>query len=170
MIYPKFIIIHYTAGFDASIIAINRFHAKRGFKIKITSPKSLVEEYINRGFPQDHQSVIMSVGYHYLIRANGKIEKGRPNFAVGAHCKANKMNFRSMGIALTGNFDSKDNPDGKKGHKYPTLAQLESLRRLLSHLRKAYSIPEDKVLLHRQVIGSKTFCPGDRFKLTYIGR
>lgn len=165
-LYPRFIIIHHTAGFDVSALTINKYHARRGFKVKISSPKSVVKKYIQRGFPRYHGGVIISIGYHYLIRANGLIEKGRPDFVTGAHCRANKMNFSSIGIALTGNFDSKDNPDGKKGHKIPTSAQLKTLKRLLADLMKIYSISKDRILLHREVIGAATLCPGDRCNLT----
>lgn len=166
-LYPRFIIIHHTAGFDVSALTINKYHARRGFKVKISSPKNVVKKYIKRGFPCYYGGVIISIGYHYLIRANGLIEKGRPDFVTGAHCRANRMNFRSIGIALTGNFDSKDNPNGKKGHKNPTLAQLKALKRLLGSLIKKYCISKDRVLLHREVIGAATSCPGDRFNLTF---
>ncbi|NLZ54886.1 MAG: N-acetylmuramoyl-L-alanine amidase, partial [Thermoanaerobacteraceae bacterium] len=45
-LYPRFIIIHHTAGFDVPALTIDSYHAKEGFGVKITSPKSLVDEYI----------------------------------------------------------------------------------------------------------------------------
>jgi len=105
----------------------------------------LVEEYISRGFAQVLGGVIVSIGYHYLIRADGSVEKGRPDFVRGAHCKAQNMNFRSIGVALTGNFDSRDNPKGDKGHIRPTSAQLTALRELISYLTKVYQIPKEQV-------------------------
>ena len=109
-LYPRFVVIHHTAGFDVSAVTINRYHAQRGFGIKVTSPATLVEEYIRRGFVRVSGGVIVSIGYHYLIRADGSVEKGRPDFVRGAHCRAQNMNFKSIGVALTGNFDSMDNP------------------------------------------------------------
>jgi N-acetylmuramoyl-L-alanine amidase len=41
------------------------------------------------------------VGYHYFIRKNGVIQKGRKLFEVGAHCKNHNSN--TVGICLSGN-------------------------------------------------------------------
>ena len=40
------------------------------------------------------------VGYHYIIRRNGKLEKGRPEEYSGAHAPSH--NSRSIGICLVG--------------------------------------------------------------------
>lgn len=40
------------------------------------------------------------VGYHYFIRKDGLIQKGRDILQVGAHCKGE--NSRSIGICLSG--------------------------------------------------------------------
>ncbi|ADL07252.1 peptidoglycan recognition protein family protein [Thermosediminibacter oceani] len=165
--YPRFIVIHHTAGHDVSALQINRIHAARGFGVKITEPLSLVEEYRERGFPCCNGGVVISIGYHYLIRADGSVEKGRPDFAPGAHCTASGMNMRSIGIALTGNFSSRDNPSGKKGHPEPTAAQLKALKKLVSFLMDVYSIPPSGVLGHSKVPGARTECPGDRFVFSF---
>ncbi len=162
-LYPRYIVLHHTAGPDAPLLAVDGHHARRGFGVEITSPASLVDEYIERGFRRTDRGVVVSIGYHYLIRADGTVEKGRPDFAPGAHCRAGGMNFRALGVALTGNFDSADNPDGKKGHPEPTAAQILSLKKLLYHLMDVYQIPKSGVVLHREVKGAATRCPGDRF-------
>ncbi|MGB9975824.1 peptidoglycan recognition protein family protein [Thermovenabulum sp.] len=163
-LYPRFIVLHHTAGSDMSALEINRIHAKRGFGVKITSPDYLVKEYIEKGYTATSDGgVIISIGYHYLIRADGKVEPGRPDFAPGAHCSAGDMNVRSIGIALTGNFSSKDNPDGKKGHMKPTDAQIKALKELLIYLMDVYKIPKTGILRHKDVVGAATECPGDRF-------
>jgi len=164
-IYPRFIVIHHTAGFDSSALTIDGYHRARGFGVEVSSPAGLVKEYVKRGFKKTRSGVMVSIGYHYLIRAAGDVEKGRPDFVRGAHCTALGMNFKSIGIALTGNFDSVDNPDGRKGHKAPTSAQISSLRALLAHLVKIYQIPESCILRHKDVKGAATRCPGDRFWL-----
>jgi len=164
-LYPRFIVIHHTAGFDVSALTIDGYHAKQGFGIKISTPKPLVDEYIRRGFRQVSGGVIVSIGYHYLIRADGTVEKGRPDFIQGAHCTADQMNFRSIGVALTGNFDSKDNPRGQKGHMKPTPAQKTSLKELIFYLMGIYQIPKEHVLGHKNVKHAATRCPGDRFEL-----
>lgn len=163
-LYPRFVVIHHTAGFDVSALTINRYHAERGFGITIRSPRSLVAEYVRRGFKQVAGGVIVSIGYHYLIRADGTIERGRPEFAQGAHCKAQNMNFRSIGVALTGNFDFRDNPRGAKGHMVPTSEQMAALRELIFYLMEVYQIPKEQVIGHKNVKNASTSCPGDRFK------
>ena len=166
-LYPRYIILHHTAGHDVSALTIDKYHANQGFGIEIVSPKPLVEEYIARGFKKTTYGVLVSIGYHYLVRAEGVVEKGRPDFIQGAHCKAQNMNFRSIGVALTGNFSSKDNADGSKGHKEPTSDQIKTLDRLLIYLTNVYEVPKENVLLHRDVSGAATLCPGDRFGFRY---
>jgi N-acetyl-anhydromuramyl-L-alanine amidase AmpD len=76
----------------------------------------------------------------------------------GAHCKADGMNEKAVGIALVGNFD----------YDKPTPNQLRSLSFLLSVLRKYYHIPSANVLGHCEVPGAKTECPGKFFPRDYI--
>jgi N-acetyl-anhydromuramyl-L-alanine amidase AmpD len=40
------------------------------------------------------------VGYHFFVKSNGEIQKGRPTYKVGAHCRG--MNANSIGICLHG--------------------------------------------------------------------
>lgn len=61
-LYPRYIVIHHTAGFDVSALTINRYHAERGFGITISSPRPLVAEYVRRGFKQVAGGVIVSIG------------------------------------------------------------------------------------------------------------
>ena len=66
-------VIHHTATKDVSIDVIRRYHVNtKGWK---------------------------DVGYHYLIRKNGKVEKGRDLNKRGAHAKGRND---QVGIALTG--------------------------------------------------------------------
>lgn len=162
-LYPRFIVVHHTAGHDVSAVTIDGYHARQGYGVVIDAPASLVEEYVERGFARAPGGVVVSIGYHYLIRADGGVEKGRPDFVRGAHCNRKNMNFNSIGIALTGNFDTADNPSGAKGYTEPTDAQLKALKELLYYLMEIYQIPRKQVILHRQVAATR--CPGDRFRL-----
>ena len=63
------------------------------------------------------------IGYHYLIRADGGIERGRPEHVRGVH--ASRANANSIGIALTGNLETAP----------PTAAQLVALTRLIRDIR-----------------------------------
>jgi len=44
------------------------------------------------------------MGYHYLIRRDGRIQRGRPINRTGAHAKANGHNNKSIGISLVGGY------------------------------------------------------------------
>ena len=62
------------------------------------------------------------IGYHYVIRKNGQIEQGRPDWSVGAH--ASGENWHSIGIHVSGNFEEAE----------PTEYQIESLAYLIGWL------------------------------------
>lgn len=89
------------------------------------------------------------IGYHYLIRKDGTIERGRPAALAGAHAEG--ANARSVGIALCGNFCAEE----------PTGAQAESCAMLLAAVSAAEGVPlgAGRVLGHRDL--AATACPGD---------
>ena len=91
------------------------------------------------------------IGYHYLIEPDGEVKQGRKDTEYGAHCKENLMNYRSIGICLTGNFDIEE----------PTKKQKEALLELLNKKQAEYGIPDKKVKLHRDFATYKS-CPGTR--------
>ena len=41
------------------------------------------------------------IGYHFYVRKNGNIYRGRPENTVGAHCQGE--NYNSIGICFEGN-------------------------------------------------------------------
>ncbi len=95
------IILHHTAsGDDVSAHTVHDWHLGR------------------KGFG--------GIGYHYLIRADGTAERGRPEHVRGVHASA--ANADSIGIALTGNFETRP----------PTSAQMASLVRLIRDIRERY--------------------------------
>ncbi len=85
-------VIHHTASHDVSAAEIDRWHKERGWD---------------------------GIGYHYIIRANGKIEKGRDINKKGAHAKGRN---HLIGIALTGNDEF-------------TPRQISNLKELLRRLK-----------------------------------
>ena len=93
------------------------------------------------------------IGYHFVIRKNGRIERGRPLYLVGAHSKGN--NLTSVGICLTGNFHIEK----------PTLAQYRALNKLLNSLFVVYGVQE--VVPHRDE-GEINDCPNRYFDWTKI--
>lgn len=88
------------------------------------------------------------IGYHYVIRKNGVIERGRPLATVGAH--AYGENYHTVGINVTGNFDK----------EVPTDAQMKSLTELVTALCRIYHIDPGPATIvgHRDV--NSTDCPG----------
>lgn len=49
------------------------------------------------------------IGYHYVIRLDGTLERGRPVHRIGAHAKG--YNRNSIGICIVGGVDSDMNPE-----------------------------------------------------------
>jgi len=88
------------------------------------------------------------IGYQYLIRQNGVIERGRPRDMIGAHAEG--FNWRSIGINLAGNFEK----------SAPTPAQVESASQLIAELSNIYNLTPtaETVVGHRDLMS--TDCPG----------
>ena len=122
----NFIVIHHTggaAGDDFSAEEIHRIHCENGWA---------------------------GVGYHYIIRRDGTIEIGRPEWAIGSH--AYGFNAQSIGIHICGNFEFDE--------EYPTSEQIESVSMLIAELCTKYNLPitREYVLGHYQL--NATACPG----------
>jgi len=88
--------------------------------------------------------------YNWVITADGVLNESRPQSIVGAHARADGMNYKSLGIALTGNFM----------REVPTDAQIKTLKGIIGQVREIYNIPLENVLGHKEVRGAKTLCPG----------
>lgn len=91
----------------------------------------------------------VGIGYHYVIRKNGVIERGRPVDTVGAHCYG--ANSYTVGINVVGNFED----------HVPSRQQVVSVMRLVTELCRMYALePSDNTILgHRDV--TSTACPGE---------
>ncbi|MFO7627857.1 MAG: peptidoglycan recognition family protein [Candidatus Fermentibacteraceae bacterium] len=101
------------------------------------------------------------VGYHFVIgngthSSDGLLERGRPECCRGAHAKG--ANEFSLGICLVGDFMT-----GR-----PTPAQMHTLGGVLRELMASYGLNKSSVLLHRQVKGSSTECPGKNLTLAMV--
>lgn len=84
------------------------------------------------------------IGYHYVIRRNGKVEVGRPKDTIGAHCLG--LNDRSVGICLIG---------GKAGPDYYPV-QYKALEELIRTLKVDY--PQAIIRGHNDFTSAKR-CP-----------
>lgn len=87
------------------------------------------------------------IGYHYVIRRDGTIEKGRPLEKAGAHCSG--YNANSIGICVVGG-----GPYGED--KYFTKAQFDSLAKLINDLRAEF--PDTIIMGHNELNKNKA-CP-----------
>lgn len=99
------------------------------------------------------------IGYHYVVRRNGAIEKGRPENTPGAHCQGH--NKHSIGICYEGGLDSAGRPADTR-----TEAQKQALRLLVQELKARY--PKTLVLGHHDLNRYKA-CPCFEVKEEYGG-
>ena len=83
------------------------------------------------------------IGYHFVIRRNGLVEKGRPLANPGSHVKG--LNHCSVGVCLVGGVSDNMAPEDNF-----TALQMRSLRQTLTMLLTYY--PNAKVVGHRDVI------------------
>ena len=115
---PTEIILHCSAtpaGREVTAADIDRMHRQRGFK---------------------------KIGYHYFIRLDGTVEKGRQDWEVGAHCL--KHNSKALGICYAGGMTK----DMKKPKDTRTPEQKEAMTELIKTLMKKYGIAKEKVYGH----------------------
>lgn len=100
--------------------------------------REITQWHLQRGFD--------TVGYHYVIRRNGKLESGRRESAIGAHVKGH--NAHSIGICLVGGVDAANKPENNFSS-----AQFTSLEGLLKELQNRY--PNARILGHRDLSPDK---------------
>ena len=87
------------------------------------------------------------IGYHFFVRKDGTVYRGRPEDTVGAH--AGNNNYDSLGVCFEGSFDRETMPD----------AQLRAGQELVAYLKQKYGI--STVQRHSDV--NATGCPGGNF-------
>lgn len=92
----------------------------------------------------------LKIGYHYVIRRDGTVEKGRADTEVGAHVQWH--NRGNLGICLVGGVNDNQEPDNNF-----TQEQMESLTKLLKELKGKY--PQADILGHRDWPGVAKACP-----------
>lgn len=93
------------------------------------------------------------VGYQYVVEHDGTVRQGRTEDMVGAHTLSTdprypNLNHTGIGICLAGDFTQHE----------PSLAQVNALEKLVGEIQARHRIPDDRILLHREV--KQTSCPG----------
>lgn len=122
---PKEIIIHHTGDIGLSAERISEIHSENGWN---------------------------GIGYHYYIRQDGSVYRGREENAVGAHAKGKNKN--TLGIALEGNFEESE----------VTEKQIDSLVKICVDMIIKYDIED--IFTHRDVFN--TLCPGQNFHIEEV--
>lgn len=125
----NFIAVHCSASIpdmatDAKVI--DRWHRQRGF---------------------------LMLGYHYVIKTDGMVEKGRDIGAIGAHVEG--YNATSVGICMVGGVDA-NGPAGKPVNNF-SKEQFKALAELLETLKAVY--PAAVIQGHRDFPNVKKACP-----------
>ena len=93
------------------------------------------------------------IGYHFFVRKDGSIYRGRPLNSMGAHVSG--MNNCSIGICAEGKYSTETMPDTQK----------RAICQLLVYLKDNY-YPSAKIVGHREIGDSD--CPGKNYPLEDI--
>ena len=107
---PKFIIVHHS--FTPKDVPAN------------SAENSFNTTHRDRGFPKS--ALGWWIGYHYVIYGDGQLRQYRRDDETGAHTKEQSMNFQSLGICLSGNFDS----------ELPNQVQVDALKQAVIQKRE----------------------------------
>ncbi len=140
----KYIIIHHSATDAGSVKAFHKFHTQQGYG---------------------------GIAYHFVIGNGNGMKDGEVQETFrwkqqisGTHVSVNAWdhNIFGIGICLVGNFESSP----------PTKSQMTALRKLISRLKRTYSIKTKNIIGHKYVkyddaSGRKeqTACPGKKLDL-----
>ncbi len=117
----KYLIVHHSMSRDVSAVDIHKWHLNEGW---------------------------IGIGYHFVIRADGNVEQGRPLWAIGSHAGP-KGNPSSIGVCLAGDFRT----------NRPTTAQMKTLIALYRWLEGQF--PGLQPSRHKDWMA--TVCPGPMF-------
>lgn len=119
------LILHHCGGSGADALAIHRMHRAKGWA---------------------------GIGYHYYVRRDGSVFRGRPEERVGTHTAYH--NADSIGVCFEGNFETE-----AMGQR-----QFDAGVELLSDIRERY--PDLTVYGHRDL--NATACPGRNFPMAEL--
>lgn len=116
------IVLHHAAARNCSVETIHSWHLGNGWS---------------------------GIGYHFFVRKDGTIYRGRPIDKVGAHCSGHNSN--TIGICFEGNFQEET----------MDAIQIQAGQELISYLFAMYGLNEGNVVRHRDLMA--TSCPGTHF-------
>lgn len=122
---PKKLVVHHAATKAASPETIHKWHLDKGYG---------------------------GIGYHYYIKKDGTIYKGRDEKMKGAHTL--NENSKSIGVCLEGNYQEEK----------PSQKQMDSLSKLGASLIIKYNMED--IVGHRDC--NQTLCPGKNINIEEI--
>lgn len=132
---PTAIVVHESASRYGDAALIRRWHKSQGWS------------------DIGYHTVILNGRrdnpYTYKAKLDGKIEPGRAENKLGAHCAADGMNAKALGVCLIG-------IPGRDG--YPTKAQKSALVHYLAVKCKQYGIPVSAITQHSDHEPAKPLC------------
>lgn len=123
---PKQIFLHHAEAKTCTIQDIHQWHLNNGWS---------------------------GCGYHFLVRKDGSIYRGRPENAIGAHCGGHNTN--TIGICAEGNYMVETMPE----------AQKKAIIELCKYLSNKYGITD--IRGHKEAPYA-TDCPGVKYPLQEI--
>ena len=126
----KHIVIHCSAtrpSQDVGVTEIRRWHKNQGWK---------------------------DIGYHFVIKRDGTVQRGRAENLVGAHALPQIWNQTSVAICMVGGVKQDNFQIAENNFTKP---QWASLKKLIGELSKKY--PGTKVLGHRDIPRVAKACP-----------
>lgn len=117
------IVLHHAAASSCTAIDIHNWHLNNGWS---------------------------GIGYHYFVRKDGTVYRGRPENVVGAHTLGG-YNSHSIGICFEGNFEIESMPE----------SQYKAGVELINDIKSRHKI--DRIIGHKEA--RATSCPGKNFPL-----
>ncbi len=119
----KYIVLHHMASKNCSAAQIDKIHKACGWS---------------------------GIGYHFFVSKSGKVYRGRPIWAVGAHAVGE--NYCSIGIGAEGDYSIEENMPNP---------QKKAISQLIYELKKTY--PQADIVGHGEI--GATQCPGKYYPL-----
>lgn len=120
----KYIVLHHRGG-NGDVQSIHNGHVSNGWS---------------------------GIGYHFYVRKDGSVYRGRPIDTVGAHCT--NYNSYSVGVCFEGNFET----------ECMSNLQIKSGQEIISHLKTLF--PNAVIKKHKDF--NNTVCPGKNFPFNDI--
>lgn len=109
------------------------------------------------GWHRDRWGESSGIGYHYLVKRDGTLEKGRWVDFIGSHSKGN--NTGTIGVAYAGGVKSVNGKRLIPDFNNLTRLQEKTLLTTISTLSEMYAVDVKQVLGHNELPNVNKDCP-----------